>query len=53
MIGLIEFRIVLRAVLSTASTDQLFLYNISLIKSCSAYPKQNAAVKTASEVCLL
>ena len=36
----------------TASADQL-LYNLSLIKLCSACVKQNTAVKTASDACSL
>ena len=49
MIGLFEFQITIFEILLT---DQL-LYNLSLIKLCLACAKQNAAVNTASDACLL
>ena len=52
LIGLLEFHIAHSEILLTACADQL-LYNLSLIKLCSANAKQNAAVKTASDACSL
>ena len=52
LIDLLEFHIALSGILLTACTNQL-LYNLSLIKLCLAYVKQNAAVKTASDACSL
>ena len=52
MIGFFEFHIAHSEILSTACSDQL-LYNLSLIKLCSACVKQNTAVKTAADACLL
>ena len=39
LIGLLEFHIALSEILLIACADQL-LYNLSLIKLCSAYAKQ-------------
>ena len=51
LIGLLELHIALSEILLTAGADQL-LYNLSLIKLCSACAKQNAAVN-ASDACSL
>ena len=45
LIDLLEFLLALSEILLTACADQL-LYNLSLIKLCSACAKQNATVKT-------
>ena len=50
LISLLEFHIALSKILLVASADQLY---ISLNKLCSACAKQNAAVKTARDACLL
>ena len=42
LIGLLEFQIAISEILLTACADQL-LYNLDLIKLCSAFAKQNAA----------
>ena len=47
MTGLIEFDITL-----LLTIDQ-FLYDSSLTKLFSAFTKQNAAIKTANDACLL
>ena len=52
MIGFFEFHTAHSEVLLTACADQL-LYNLSLIKSCSACVKQNTTVKTAGDACSL
>ena len=52
MIDFFEFHIAHSEMLLTACSDQL-LYNLSLIKLCSACVKQNTAVKTAIDVCSL
>ena len=52
MIDFFEFHISHSEKLLTACSDQL-LYNLSLIKLCSACVKQNTAVKTAIDVCSL
>ena len=44
--------IALPKILLTACANQL-LYKLSLIEFCVACEKQNAAVKTASDACLL
>ena len=49
MIDFFEFHIAHSEMLLTACSDQL-LYNLSLIKLCSACVKQNTAVKTAIDV---
>ena len=48
MVGLLEFDIALSEILLAACGDQL-LYDLNLIKSCSAYSEQKVAVKTASD----
>ena len=50
MIGLLEFEIALSEILLTAFAGQL-LYNLYLIKLCSACGKQNVTVKTARDAC--
>ena len=52
LIGLLEFHIALSEILLTSSADQL-LYNLSLIKLCSAYGKQNTAVNTSNASSIL
>ena len=52
LIGFFEFHIAHSEILLTAGAGQL-LYSLSLIKLCSTCVKQNAAVKTASNACLL
>ena len=49
--GLFEFHIALSEILLTAYADQL-LYNLSLIKLCSACAKQNVVVNT-TDTCSL
>ena len=51
LIGLFEFHIALSEILLTAYADQL-LYNLSLIKLCSACAKQNVVVNT-TDTCSL
>ena len=51
LIGLLEFHIAHSEILLTACADQL-LYNLSLIKLCSACAKQNTSVN-ASDACSL
>ena len=50
LIGLLKFHIALSEML-TPCTDEL-LYSLSLIKLCSAWAKQNAAVN-ATDACSL
>ena len=50
MFGLLESDTALSEMMLTACADQL-LHNLNLIKSCSAYAKQNAAVETSSDAC--
>ena len=50
MIGLFDFYIAYSETLFTACADYLF-NNASLIKLCSSFAKQNAAVETASDDC--
>ena len=50
MTGLHEFDIALSKILLTAYANQL-LCNLNLIKLCSTCPKQNVAVRTASDTC--
>ena len=52
MIGFFEFHKAHIKILLTACADQL-QYNLSLIKLHLACVKQNAAVKTGSDVCSL
>ena len=49
-IGFFEFYLAHSEILLTAWADQL-LYNLSLIKLCLTWIKQNTAVKTASDSC--
>ena len=51
LIGLLEFHIALSEILLTACSNQL-IYNLNLIKLCSACAKQIAAVN-ASDACSL
>ena len=48
LVCLLEFDIALSEILLVACADQL-LYDLNLIKSCSAHSEQKAAVKTASD----
>ena len=50
--ALIDWLIFKVEILLTARADQL-LYNLSLIKLCLAYVKQNTAVKAACDACSL
>ena len=50
MIGFFEFHIAHSETLLTVHADQL-LYNLGLVKLCSACVKQNTTVKTASNAC--